>query len=136
MSSIELWGGVECTVNRVRDRFFDQLHRSGHAARADDLERFAAIGITTLRCPVLWERLAPHSPDEIDWRWADAYLARMRELRLRPIAARPAISRPTRPVRGCGCGTIPVGGCVDTRERAVDHGQVQRAVRPLVPAPT
>jgi dTDP-4-dehydrorhamnose reductase len=27
---IELGGGVACTVNRVGDRWFDQLHWSGH----------------------------------------------------------------------------------------------------------
>ena len=31
---LELWGGVECTVNRVGDRYFDQLERSGHDAPA------------------------------------------------------------------------------------------------------
>jgi lipoprotein-releasing system permease protein len=41
----ELWAGVECTVNRVRDEFFHQLERNGHAARRDDLERIAALGV-------------------------------------------------------------------------------------------
>jgi dTDP-4-dehydrorhamnose reductase len=56
---IEWWGGVECTVNRVRDRWFDQLVWSGHHWRGDDLERFADLGMTAIRYPVLWERLAP-----------------------------------------------------------------------------
>lgn len=82
---LELWGGVECTVNRVGDRWFDQAAMSGHDVRHGDLDRFAAIGLRTLRYPVLWERLAPDSLDEIDWRWADARLGRLRELGVRPI---------------------------------------------------
>ena len=38
---VALWGGVEGRVNRVGDRFFDQLERSGHAHRPGDLDRFA-----------------------------------------------------------------------------------------------
>ena len=41
----ELWGGVECTVNRVGDRWFDQLRRNGHRHRLSDLDRFAALGL-------------------------------------------------------------------------------------------
>lgn len=83
---IELWGGVECTVNRVHDRWFDQLARSGHDVRPEDLDGIAALGITTLRYPALWERAAPDSLDRIDWRWTDERLARLRDLGIRPIA--------------------------------------------------
>jgi dTDP-4-dehydrorhamnose reductase len=83
--SPELWGGVECTVNRVGDRFFDQLEQSGHARRASDLDLFAALGMRALRYPVLWERTAPEGLESADWSWADARLARLRELNLRPI---------------------------------------------------
>lgn len=85
MTPLEMWGGVECTVNRVGARFFDQLHRSGHAHRVDDIDRFAALGLKALRYPVLWERLAPRDPAEIDWRWSDQRLARIREAGMRPI---------------------------------------------------
>ena len=83
---LELWGGHECTVNRVGDRYFDQTVRSGHQDRIEDLDRFAELGITALRYPVLWERVAPSRPDLFDWRWTDARLGRMRALGLRPIA--------------------------------------------------
>jgi dTDP-4-dehydrorhamnose reductase len=83
--ALELWGGVECTVNRVGDRCFDQMVWSGHDARSDDLARIAALGIRTLRYPVLWERLAPERPDQIDWRWSDERLAGLRALGIRPI---------------------------------------------------
>ena len=85
MNRLELWGGVECTVNRVADRYFDQLEKSGHTARLDDLDRFAALGIRTLRFPALWERIAPTALDTPDWRWTDAALDRMRALGMRPI---------------------------------------------------
>lgn len=82
----ELWGGVECTRALVHGRVMDQLDRGGHAARADDLDRFAALGIRTLRHPFLWERIAPGGPSTADWGWADGRMARMQALGIRPIA--------------------------------------------------
>ena len=38
---MELWGGVECTVNRVGDQFFDQVARLGHDLRPGDLDDWA-----------------------------------------------------------------------------------------------
>ncbi|MDQ3916996.1 MAG: sugar nucleotide-binding protein [Acidobacteriota bacterium] len=81
----ELWGGVECTVNRVGGLYFDQLERSGHARRAADLELFAALGLRALRYPVLWERTAPGGLERADWTWPDERLTRLRSLGLRPI---------------------------------------------------
>ena len=83
---LALWGGCECTVNRVGDRWSDQTVRTGHEARIEDLDRFAELGLKTLRYPVLWERTAPEHPDRRDWRWADARLGRLRELGVSPIA--------------------------------------------------
>jgi dTDP-4-dehydrorhamnose reductase len=83
--TMELWGGVECTVNRIGNDFIDQVRLSGHEDRIDDLDRFAALGVTALRYPVLWERTAPNGPASADWRWADARLERMRALGIRPI---------------------------------------------------
>lgn len=82
---LELWGGIECTVNRVGDRYFDQLMRNGHAARIGDLDLFAELGLRTLRYPVLWERTSPGPPEQADWSWADARLAHLRQLDIRPI---------------------------------------------------
>jgi len=65
-TGVELWGGVECTLNRVGDRQFDQLARGGHADRLDDLARFAALGLRTLRYPILWERTAPDGLERAD----------------------------------------------------------------------
>jgi len=82
---LEMWGGVECTVNRVRDRWFDQTSRSGHDTRTHDLDAFATLGLSALRYPVLWERVAPVSLGQPDWRWTDERLARLQGLGLRPI---------------------------------------------------
>ncbi|HYX39337.1 MAG TPA: family 1 glycosylhydrolase [Oligoflexus sp.] len=84
--NLEIWGGVECTVNRVGDIYFDQLSFSGHDMRLEDLERFAALGLRTLRYPVIWERIAPDHPNEFDWKWTDERLIRARELGIRVIA--------------------------------------------------
>lgn len=82
---LELWGGVECTVNRVGDRYLDQLRLSGHHERASDLELFAELGITALRYPVVWERTRPDPTRPANWHWSDARLSRLRALGIRPI---------------------------------------------------
>ncbi|HEX8143489.1 MAG TPA: family 1 glycosylhydrolase [Pyrinomonadaceae bacterium] len=82
---LELWAGVECTVNRVNDLYYDQLEQSGHATRLSDLELFAGLGVRALRYPVLWERTAPDGIERADWTWADERLARIRELGMRPV---------------------------------------------------
>ena len=50
----EMWGGIECTINRKQDSYKDQLHLSRHYYRQGDLEAFATLGIKALRYPVLW----------------------------------------------------------------------------------
>lgn len=77
---------MECTRNRVGDRYLDQLDRGGHTWRTDDLDRFAALGIRTLRYPFLWERIAPDGPARADWSWADARMERLGALGMTPVA--------------------------------------------------
>jgi dTDP-4-dehydrorhamnose reductase len=83
---LELWGGLECTVNRVADQYFSQMDRNGHAARADDIERFAWLGIRAIRYPILWERTAPDGLASADWRWPDQRLQALRTIGITPIA--------------------------------------------------
>lgn len=87
-SRLELWGGAECTVNRVGNRYLDQTERTGHGSRPGDLDLFAGLGISAIRYPVLWERVAPHGPERAGWNWwwTDERLARLQELGIRPIA--------------------------------------------------
>src|SRR6266550_3506280 len=85
MNPLEMWAGIECSINRVGDYYFDQLERSGHSLRIRDLDRLAALGIHALRYPVLWERTAPEGIDHIEWSWTDERLARLQQLNVRPI---------------------------------------------------
>ena len=80
-----LWGGVECTFNRVGDDRFDQLEMTGHAGRIGDLDLFAGLGLTALRYPLLWERVAPDGLNRADWEWADARMGRLHALNVEPI---------------------------------------------------
>lgn len=81
----EIWAGIECTINRVGDVYFEQLGRNGHTYRRDDLDRIANLGIRTVRYPVLWEAIAPEGIDQARWTWADERLGKLRELGIRPI---------------------------------------------------
>lgn len=85
-SALELWGGLECTVVRIKNRTRNQIAETGHADRIADLDAIAALGIRTLRYPVLWETVAPDDPERPDWRWHDERLQRLRELGIAPIA--------------------------------------------------
>lgn len=85
MVNIDLWGGVECTVNRVGDQFFDQARRNGHWDRASDLDLFSSLKIKKLRYPVLWEHVSPENPAEQNWSWSDERLQRIRSLNIDPI---------------------------------------------------
>ena len=82
----ELWGGIECTINRVGDRYFRQLEKNGHLDRPEDLEMFARLGLHALRYPVLWEHVAPQGLDTPDWRWPDERLPLLRDLGIGVIA--------------------------------------------------
>ena len=84
--TLELWGGVECSVVRVGDGWRDQTVETGHHDRLGDLDLVAEAGIKTLRYPLLWERVSPEHPDQADWGWHDTRLARLRELGVAPVA--------------------------------------------------
>src|SRR5579884_2586063 len=81
----ELWAGFECTVNRVGDRYLDQLELSGHAHRESDLELLRDLGVKAVRYPVGWERTARDPAQEGDWSWSDRRLNKIRELGIMPI---------------------------------------------------
>lgn len=86
---LALWVGPEPTVNRVDDRYLDQLESTGFAARLDDIDRLASLGAQRVRFPMLWERSVPAGPGadatRDHWRWADARMARLRACQLAPI---------------------------------------------------
>ncbi len=81
-SDLQLWGGLECTVNRVGDEWMDQMARCGHYDRLADLERIASLGLKTLRYGLHWESFCRADTLEI---FAEP-LALMGRLGLEPIA--------------------------------------------------
>jgi dTDP-4-dehydrorhamnose reductase len=81
--TLELWAGLECTVNRVGSFYFDQIKRTGHETRSSDLAAIAELGIRKLRYPVLWERT--EDIDGPNWSWSDERLGLLRTLNVDPI---------------------------------------------------
>src|SRR5688500_8583350 len=82
----EFWGGIECTLNRVREKYFDQLDYTGHYHREGDIERLASLGISAIRYPVIWELHEPEENYPIDWNWVSRQLEALRERNIKPIA--------------------------------------------------
>lgn len=86
-SILDIWGGIECSYNRVQSKYFDQLTYTGHYARiAEDISAFAKLGITTMRYPVIWEKLCPTQSSTIDWRSTEAGLNALQHHGITPIA--------------------------------------------------
>lgn len=81
----EIWGGIECTINRVKNIYYDQLIYSGHYKRDNDLDALAGLGITKLRYPLLWEFHEPKYGKSIDWSWSERQLSKIRSLNIDPI---------------------------------------------------
>jgi dTDP-4-dehydrorhamnose reductase len=85
-NKIEIWGGLECSLNRVEDNYMDQLVRSGHYTRAaDDIKRFSELGIKALRYPILWEKHAPQPNTIIDWSYSTARINELNQAGIEPV---------------------------------------------------
>lgn len=83
----ELWGGIECTINRIGDKYRDQLSYDRHFERDTDMQRIAELGIRKMRYPILWESHQAKSPDEkINWNRVSEKLRQMTSLGIEPIA--------------------------------------------------
>ena len=82
----EVWGGIECTINRVKNNFFDQLHYSGHYYREEDIELIARLGIKKLRYPILWEKHEPEKNGSVNWSWISRQLYKIKEKNIDVIA--------------------------------------------------
>jgi dTDP-4-dehydrorhamnose reductase len=83
---MELWGGIECTINRVGNEYLDQLVYSGHYHRSEDINLFADLGVTKMRYPVLWEKHQPETDTVIDWSNTESKLLQLKERGVAPIA--------------------------------------------------
>lgn len=81
----EIWGGIECTVNRVGSEYRSQFSFSGHPDRVEsDLDAFEELGLAAIRYPILWEDV--HTPTgSLDFSRADRAMAHLRGSAMRPI---------------------------------------------------
>jgi len=55
----ELWGGIECTINRVDNTFRDQLAYNRFYEHQNLLQAITELPFKKLRFPVLWENINP-----------------------------------------------------------------------------
>lgn len=83
---IEIWGGIECTINRVKKKYLDQLEFSGHHYRKTDLEKISTLGIRALRCPILWEKYQPAENTPINFYSLPDDLLKLKHKNIEPIA--------------------------------------------------
>lgn len=83
--SPEIWGGIESTINRVGDNYFDQLDFADYYSNPAS-DAIAALGIQKLRFPILWEKHEPLKGEQIDWRWTGTQLANFRNKNIEIIA--------------------------------------------------
>lgn len=83
---MEVWAGIECTINRVGDAFNDQCKLLGHWLRDEDIENIQKLGIKKIRYPILWEHVAPSSLNAYDFSKVDSKLKQLREHQIEPIA--------------------------------------------------
>lgn len=82
---LPIWGGIECSLNRVKDRYFDQLEQAGHYNRlSHDIAVIAELGVRVLRYPVIWERNEPVE-GLLDFSFADQSLATIKAHGIDPI---------------------------------------------------
>ncbi len=85
----EIWAGIEGTLYRVGDRYFDQSAQNGHAERETDIARFAELGIRRIRYPFLWESISPNSESELwmgsSWKIFDEKVNELETVGLTPI---------------------------------------------------
>jgi dTDP-4-dehydrorhamnose reductase len=81
-----VWGGIECSVVRIGDRWRDQIRETGHEDRAaTDIPMLAGMGIRTLRYPLLWER-SVDSRAGAGWQWQDRQLAALERHGIQVVA--------------------------------------------------
>ncbi len=80
-----IWGGVECSVVRVGGEWRDQVCETGHHARGiGDIDRLAALGVRSVRYPVLWERTSEGFSG--GWHWHDQQLAALQRRGIAVVA--------------------------------------------------
>ncbi|MBC8087178.1 MAG: sugar nucleotide-binding protein [Phycisphaerae bacterium] len=81
-NAVEIWAGVECTINRVENTYRDQLAMAGHYERPSDIERLVELGVRCVRYPVLLER---HTNNPAAWQVTDGAMETFRRAGIEPI---------------------------------------------------
>jgi dTDP-4-dehydrorhamnose reductase len=81
----QVWGGIECTINRVGDQFLDQLSCANYYTSPQH-ESISTLGIKKLRFPILWEKHQPELITDIDWSWTRQQLEYFRNQNINVIA--------------------------------------------------
>lgn len=84
-NSPEIWGGLESTINRVDNSYFDQLAFANYYERPAH-EMIASLGIRKLRFPVLWEKHQPTIDATINWQWTAEQLLYFKEQQIDVVA--------------------------------------------------
>lgn len=82
---LPLWGGLECTINRVNNTYYDQFKAAGHYDNAELIDTFKDLGLSAFRVPVLWERHEPIAGQKIDWTFTSNNLAGCIQHSINPI---------------------------------------------------
>lgn len=81
----EIWGGIECTINRIQNKYRDQLALAGHYDRNDDINHIASLGIKALRYPILWDHHQQKFQQVIKCDWTEKQLELIKEHNIVPI---------------------------------------------------
>ena len=81
----EVWGGMECTINRVNDRFTDQFELNGFYDN-NFIDRIIELNIKKIRFPVLWEKHQPEKDKPVCFKWVASQLKKITGAGIEPIA--------------------------------------------------
>lgn len=82
----KIWGGMECTINRVQDRYMDQFELSGFYDNPAYLDSVIGLGFKQIRFPILWEKHEPERCCPIEWAFTENCLNKLRSHGVVPIA--------------------------------------------------
>ena len=86
-NSIELWAGLEHTINRVQDSYKDQIAKIGLEEGLPDFSLLKDLGLKKFRCPFLWEKIAVHdNPEKLNWDYCEQFLNGLKQCEIEPIA--------------------------------------------------
>lgn len=80
-----LWGGLECTINRVQSTYYDQFQLAGHYDNNKLMHEFNDLEFSAFRFPVLWEKYGSAGSSSPEWQFADNQLELLRQKKINPV---------------------------------------------------